>query len=239
MSGIRTTLFLGLAALSAACGEAAIPNGVATSPPTTGAAPASPSPTPLFTPGAATPAAGADPSTIVNEYFASLRASDCVTAYGLLTDPLQSRVASADALCKGAGPNDQNAGANVGTSTGDQTAGQVSVQVTVTKVDGSVHNDNVIVVLTGGNWKIADIIVNPGGGVAGQINMATVITNIQTQYGQQSGGATVTLTCPRSGSFPASPGDSFQCSFTDSNGRKGTLTIQVKTARGDYTWSIP
>jgi Domain of unknown function (DUF4333) len=73
---------------------------------------------------------------------------------------------------------------------------------------------------------------------AGQINAASMISTIEQQYSQNYS-TTITVTCPRSGTFASVAGDSFQCNFTDANGHTGTLTVSVTSTQGDYNWAIP
>jgi len=73
---------------------------------------------------------------------------------------------------------------------------------------------------------------------AGQINADSMISTIEQQYSQNYG-TTITVTCPRTGTFASVAGDSFQCTFTDANGHAGTMTVSVTSSQGDYNWTIP
>jgi len=230
-----------IVALLSGCGAAGSSNGpgVATGPP--GQTLPTASSTPRFTPGSPGSTAGGsggEAADVVQRYFDALQGSDCTTAFGLLADPLRRRVVSAQALCRASGSGQESQSATVGTLSGDSSSGQVSVQVTVTVKDGTVHNDSVVVVNRAGQWKISDIVVSPSGGTGGQISMDSVVATIQQQFPAQAGGASVTLRCARSGSFPASPGDSFSCGYTSSTGSTGTITVTITSAKGDFTWSI-
>src|ERR1700674_4553320 len=108
MGPLRYLAAAGLAAVLSGCGGSTPPTAVATSPPTEGPGSASPTPSGPFSSGTSSPSATGDASTAVTEYFNAVRSSDCAAAVGLLTDHLRGRVASADALCRGAGPNEQS-----------------------------------------------------------------------------------------------------------------------------------
>jgi hypothetical protein len=73
---------------------------------------------------------------------------------------------------------------------------------------------------------------------AGQINASSMISTIEQQYNQNYG-TTITVTCPRTGSFASIAGDTFQCTYTDANGHTGTMTVSVTSSQGDYNWTIP
>jgi Domain of unknown function (DUF4333) len=81
--------------------------------------------------------------------------------------------------------------------------------------------------------------VSPSASTApGQINAASLISTIEQQYNQNYG-TTITVTCPRSGTFASTPGDSFQCNFTDAGGHTGTMTVSITSSQGDFNWTIP
>ena len=195
------------------------------------------SPDELFTPSpagsASASAIGGDPAAAVSRYFQALAAGDCQTAYAMLTDPLLSRVGSAAALCSS---GTAARSATVGPTSGNPASGQVTVQAVVTDREGSIVDESVVVVFQDGQWQLSDILANPTqGGPAGTIDMPTVIATIQHQWAGNGGAPT--LSCSRSGSFPAVPGDSFQCTYTDGSGHSGTVTVSVTSAQGDWTWS--
>ena len=217
--------------------------GCGTVTPTGQVSPATPAPTPtpspdqLFTPSpvssASAAAIGGDPAAAVSRYFQAVAAGDCQSAYSMLTDPLLGRVGSAAALCSSASAARS---ATVGPTSGDPSSGQVTVQAVVTNRAGSVTDESVVVVFQNGQWQLSDILAIPSqGGPAGTIDMPTVIATIQQQW--PGNGTALTLSCSRSGSFPAVPGDSFQCPYADSSGHRGTVTVTVTTAQGDWTWS--
>ena len=81
--------------------------------------------------------------------------------------------------------------------------------------------------------------VSPSASVgSGQINADSMISTIEQQYSQNYA-TTITVTCPRTGTFASTPGDSFQCNFTDANAHTGAMTVTVSSAQGDYSWTIP
>ncbi len=79
-------------------------------------------------------------------------------------------------------------------------------------------------------------------GHAGQISSDFVVATIQSQLSEQSAGATVTVTCSRTGLFASVVGDTFDCSFTSTNAagvaRDGQIEVDVTSTANDWTWMV-
>ena len=73
---------------------------------------------------------------------------------------------------------------------------------------------------------------------AGQISAANVEAIVTQQYAGIAQGATATIKCNRQGTFASVVGDSFPCTYTDSNDHTGVLTVNVISTKGDFTWVI-
>jgi hypothetical protein len=175
-----------------------------------------------------------DATQAARTFLADLRAKDCASAYALVADPLRGSTGSPAGLCAAQQVN----GAY---SVGDATAlTPTSAFVTVTLGSGGQQGlDTITLLYNSSQWYVSEIVANgtatpTGGGLNGSGIEAT----IAQQYEGQNSGVTATVTCPGSGG-PYTPGQQFQCTFSDTSGRSGTLTVTIGSSPGAFTWTIP
>lgn len=166
------------------------------------------------------------------QYFRDLDSHDCQAAYGLLTDPLRTRVGSEDAFCIA---SSGTVNRSVTVDHIDSTTNRAVVTVTVVKQDGTRRDDRVTVVRAGGAWRVSDIAaVSANGAVLFDVDAA--VAQVRAAYEGQTGMALITLTCNERGTISATPGLTIACAYTGASGASGALSITVGQD-GAYTWS--
>ncbi len=132
------------------CSLSSSPQSSASSSPAT----AQSSPSPTITGGASPAASG--PAAVVDQYWRSLQAGDCATAYGLTVDPARAKYISVSNLCKSI-QLDSVRSYQVGDVT-SQSATSAMVKVTVVRGSGTRMTPTVVTTLVGSSWKISDFI---------------------------------------------------------------------------------
>jgi hypothetical protein len=217
----RAWLVIASCALLAACGSGSsgptdIPGVVTTAPGSSASSGAQP--------------AGGSATEAVAAFLADLHSGDCQAAYALVVDPLRTRAGSSGGLC---GTDAVTGTYTVGAST---TLTASSAFVTVTLNSGATSaTETVTVLYQSPHWYVSDVVATssatPG---PGEVSIAHLVTVIEQQYGSP-----VTVTCPQSGTIQSTPGEQFQCTFSDAQGRAGSLTVTIGSTGGAFTWSIP
>jgi hypothetical protein len=217
----RAWLVVASSALLAACGSGSagptnIPGVVTTAPGSTASSSAQP--------------AGGSATEAVAAFLAYLHSGNCEAAYALVVDPLRTRAGSSGGLC---GTDVVTGTYTVGTST-TLTASSAFVTVTLNN-GGSSATDTVTVLYQSPHWYVSDVVATssatPG---PGEVSIAHLVAIIEQQYGSP-----VTVTCPQSGTIQSTPGEQFQCTFSDAQGRTGRLTVTIESTGGAFRWSVP
>jgi hypothetical protein len=188
----------------------------------------------ITAPGSTTPSttqpAGGSATEAVSAFLADLHSGDCQGAYALVVDPLRTRAGSSGGLC---GAQAVTGTYTVGAST-TLTSSSAFVTVTLSS-GGSSSTETVTVLYQSPRWYISDVVAGssatPG---PGEVSIAHLVTVIEQQYG-----APVTVMCPQSGTIESTPGQRFQCTFSDARGRSGSLTVTIESTGGAFTWTIP
>jgi hypothetical protein len=143
-----TTAAIGLSL--AACGSTVPTSGGA--PPTTGSSASTASATASATAVTTVPVAG--PTGVVDQYWRSLEAGDCATAYGLAVDPAKTKFGSANNLCTSIHLDSVKSHTIDGVT--GQTATSAMVRVTIIRGSGTRTPSTVVVVLVAAGWRISD-----------------------------------------------------------------------------------
>jgi hypothetical protein len=221
MSRRRAWLVIASSTVLAACGSGSsgptnIPGVVTTAPGSAASSSAQP--------------AGGSATEAVATFLADLHSGDCQAAYALVVDPLRTRAGSSGGLC---GAEAVTGTYTVGAST---TLTASSAFVTVTLTGGGISaTDTVTVLYQSPHWYVSDVVATssatPG---PGEVSIAHLVAIIEQQYGSP-----VTVTCPQSGTIQSTPGQQFECTFTDAQGKAGRLTVTIESTHGAFTWSIP
>ena len=178
--------------------------------------------------------AGGNATQAVQAFLGDVHSGNCPAAYALVVDPLRTRVGSSGGLCSA----QMVAGTyKVGTTTALTAS---SAFVTVSLVSGGQTSSETITVLyQAPSWYISDVV---GGASAtpgpGEVSIAHIVSIIEEQY-QSMNGAAATVTCPQDGTIQSTPGQRFRCTFSDTHGRSGSLTVNIRSTGGGFTWSIP
>jgi hypothetical protein len=183
--------------------------------------------------GSTTPAGG-DPAQAVKAFLGDLHSGDCPAAYALIVDPLRTRAGSSGGLCAG----QMATGTYTVGATTTLTAASAFVTVTVTS-GGQTATETITVLYQSPSWYVSDVVAEssatPG---PGEVSIAHLVAIIELQYQSQSGAA-ATVTCPQAATIESTPGQQFRCTFSDTRGRSGTLTVNIESTGGAFTWSIP
>jgi hypothetical protein len=173
--------------------------------------------------------AGGSATEAVATFLADLRSGDCQAAYALVVDPLRTRAGSSGGLC---GAESVTGTYTVGASTALTTS---SAFVTVTLNNGgSSASDTVTVLYQSPHWYVSDVVASSATPGPGEVSIAHLVAIIEQQYGSP-----MTVTCPQSGTIQSTPGQQFQCTFTNAHGKAGRLTVTIESTGGAFKWSIP
>jgi hypothetical protein len=224
--GRRTAALVAIGLLTVATGCGAAPAGAIPGVVSTAAAGA------IATGGAQQTGAAAQTA---GTFLSDLDAGKCAAAYALVVDPLRTRAGTAAGLCAAV---PAATSFTVGATT---TLTSTSAFVIVSVVGGSGATANVTITLLfqTPHWYVSDVVA---GGSASpgpdRLQISNLEATVEQQFAAQGGGATITVTCPQPGTAVASAGQQFQCTFSASNGRSGTLTVNVGSG-GYFSWSIP
>jgi len=170
----------------------------------------------------------------VQAFLGDLHSGNCPAAYALVVDPLRTRAGSSGGLCSGQ------------MVTGTYTVGAMtaltssSAFVTVTVANaGQTTTETITVLYQSPSWYVSDVVgqgsATPG---PGEVSIAHLVGIIEQQY-QSMNGASATVTCPQEGTIQSTPGQRFRCTFSDTRGRSGSLTVNIRSTGGGFSWSIP
>jgi hypothetical protein len=186
------------------------------------------------TPTGSSAPAGAGAAQAVQAFLADLHSGNCPAAYALVVDPLRTRAGSSGGLCSGQVVTSTY---TVGATTA-LTSSSALVTVTVANA-GQTTTETITVLYQSPRWYVSDMVgqgsATPG---PGEVSIARLVGIIEQQY-QSMNGASATVSCPQDGTIESTPGQQFRCTFIDSHGRSGSLTVNIRSTGGGFTWSIP
>lgn len=178
----------------------------------------------------------ADGAARAAEHFLTdLRNGLCPAAFAMVTDPLRTQAGDASGLCRMVRTGSPFTIGSTSTLT------SMSAFVGVSLVVGATPQSETLTLLyQAPRWLVSNVTtgsaVSPAGG---EVSLANIVATVEQQYGASNGGATATVTCPQSGTLTATPGQRLQCSYSDSHGRSGPLTITIESTDGAFQWTIP
>jgi hypothetical protein len=169
------------------------------------------------------------------QFLTDMQGGLCPAAFALVTDPLRTEAGTAAGLCGVVAPGSPF---TVGsTTTLTTTSAFVGVSVVVS---GVPQSETLTLLYQSSQWLVSNITggssVSPA---PGEVSLANIVATIEQQYGTYNGGATATVSCPEAGTLAATPGQKFQCTYVDSRGRNGSLTITIQSSSGAFRWTIP
>ena len=173
----------------------------------------------------------------ITAFLDALHAGDCSSAFALAADPLRSATKTAQGLCASQSkPMTYTVGPPTSLS-------DTSAFATVTLNSGAQATlETVTILYQGSRWLVSGIVANgiatgqsASPGTAG----AGIAATIAQQYTTQNGGAVATVSCPPPPDTGYPAGQQFQCTFSDSAGRTGTMTVTIGASSGAFTWAIP
>lgn len=179
-------------------------------------------------------ASGGDATQAVQAFLGDLHSGNCPAAYALVVDPLRTRAGSSGGLCSA----EMVTGTYTVGATTALTASSAFVTVTLASA-GQTATETITVLYQAPSWYVSDIVggasTSPG---PGEVSIAHLVSIIEQQY-QAMNGAAATVTCPQSPTIASTPGQQFRCTFSDARGRSGSLTVNIQSTHGAFTWSIP
>ena len=172
---------------------------------------------------------------VAEQFLADMQSGYCPAAFALVTDPLRTQSSTASGLCSVV---PTGAAFTVGsTTTLTTTSAFVNASIVV---DNQPRTETLTLLYQSSQWLVSEVnagsAVSPG---AGEVSLSNIVATVEQQYSASNGGATATVTCPQSGALVATPGQTYSCTYTDSAGRSGSLTITIESSGGAFRWSIP